>query len=139
KSDEELANIIDFYDYVEVQPTECYDHLLQMNDFGNKSELIEHIKKIIKVTEASGKIVVATGDVHHLTREDKIYREIIVNQKVPGGGRHPLARNNITEIPSYHFRTTEEMLNDFSFLDEDTAKRIVIDNTHKIADMVEII
>ena len=72
-----------------------------------------NIKKIIRVTEEAGKFIVATGDVHHLTRDDKIYREIIINQKVPGGGRHPLARNNIKEIPSNHFRTTREMLDSF--------------------------
>lgn len=80
--------------------------------------------------------MVATGDVHHFFREDKIYREIIINQKVPGGGRHPLAKSSITEIPSMHFRTTKEMLDDFSFLGEDVAKRIVIENTNKIADLV---
>ena len=139
KTDEELTNIINFYDYVEVQPPECYDHLLQMSDFGSKAELIENIKKVIRVTKEAGKIIVATGDVHHLTKEDKIYREIIVNQKVPGGGRHPLARNNITEIASNHFRTTNEMLENFSFLDKEEAREIVITNTNKIADMAEVI
>lgn len=139
KGDEELSNIIAFYDYVEVQPPEVYNHLLQMNDFSNKEELISHLKKIIRVTEEAGKLVVATGDVHHLTRDDKIYRSIIVNQKVPGGGRHPLARNNIKEIPCQHFRTTREMIEDFSFLEEEVIKRIVIDNPNKILDMCEII
>jgi len=139
KSDEELANVINFYDYVEVQPLEVYDHLLQSSDFASSAELIEHIKKVIRVSQESGKLVVATGDVHHMFREDKIYREIIVNQKVPGGGRHPLARNNITSIPSQHFRTTEEMLDDFSFLDEKLRHEIVIENPNKIADMVDII
>ena len=139
KSDDELSNIIRFYDYVEVQPLECYNHLVQTGEFGTEVELAAHIEKIVRVTEEAGKIIVATGDVHHLTRDDKIYREIIVNQKVPGGGRHPLARNNITEIPSNHFRTTEEMLEDFKFLGEETAEKIVIDNTNKIADMVEIV
>ena len=139
KSDEELTNIINFYDYVEVQPLDCYDHLLQMNDFASKRELIDHIKKIVRVTEEAGKVIVATGDVHHLTKDDKIYREIIVNQKVPGGGRHPLARSNIKEIPSYHFRTTTEMLEDFAFLGEEKAKEIVVKNTNMIADMVDII
>ncbi len=137
KSEEELSNLINFYDYVEVQPIDVYDHLLQMNDFGSKAELIENIKKIVKVTGDSGKIIVATGDVHHINPEDKIYREIIVGQKVPGGGRHPLARKNIKEIPFQHFRTTEEMLDDFSFLGEEKAKEIVVTNTNKIADMIE--
>ncbi len=139
KSEEELTNTIHFYDYVEVQSPECYTHLLQMGDFGSNGELLEHLRKIIRVTEAAGKLVVATGDVHHLKREDRIYREIMVNQKVPGGGRHPLARGNITSIPSNHFRTTEEMLEDFSFLGEDLAKKIVVENTNQIADMVEFI
>ncbi len=139
KSDEELTNIINFYDYVEVQPPICYDHLLQMGDFEKKEELLENIEKIVRVTEEAGKFIVATGDVHHLNEEDKIYRKIIVNQKVPGGGRHPLARSSIKEIPSLHFRTTREMLNDFAFLGEEKAKEIVVINTNKIADMVEII
>ena len=139
KSDDELSNIIRFYDYVEVQPLECYNHLIQSGDFGTEVELAAHLEKIIRVTDEAGKIIVATGDVHHLTRDDKIYREIIVNQKVPGGGRHPLARSNIKEIPSNHFRTTDEMLDDFKFLGEDLAYKIVVENTNKIADMVEII
>ncbi len=139
KNDEELVNLINFYDYVEVQPPAVYDHLLQMGDFANKAELLEHIKKIIRVTKEAGKIIVATGDVHQIEPEDRIYREIIVNQKVPGGGRHPLAKKDIKQIPSQHLRTTEEMLEDFSFLPKELAEEIVIDNPSKIADMIEII
>lgn len=137
KEGEELTNIINFYDYVEVQPKEVYNHLIQMGDFKNEEELENHIKKIINATKEAGKIIVATGDVHHFRKEDKIYREIIVNQKVPGGGRHPLAKKDIKEIPSQHFRTTKEMLNDFSFLSEDLAYEIVVTNTNKILDMAE--
>ena len=137
KEGQELTNIINFYDYVEVQPPEVYNHLIQTSDFKNEEELKHHIEKIINATKEAGKIIVATGDVHHFEREDKIYREIIVNQKVPGGGRHPLAKNNITNIPSQHFRTTKEMLNDFSFLSEDLAYEIVVTNTNKVLDMVE--
>ena len=136
KDGEELTNIINFYDYVEVQPPEVYDHLIQTSDFANNFELKNHIKKVIEATKSAGKIIVATGDVHHFTREDKIYREIIINQKVPGGGRHPLAKSNITNIPSQHFRTTNEMLNDFDFLDKDLAYEIVVTNTNKICDMI---
>ena len=135
KSDEELTNIINFYDYIEIQPLDLYSHLVEAGDFGSHQELVEVVEKIIKTTEDSGKIVVATGDVHHLTKEDKIYREIIVNQKVPGGGRHPLARYK--NIPSYHFRTTKEMLDDFEFLGSDKAYELVVTNTNIIADMIE--
>ena len=137
KEGQELTNIINFYDYVEVQPPEVYNHLIQTSDFKNEDELKHHIEKIINASREAGKIIVATGDVHHFEREDKIYREIIVNQKVPGGGRHPLAKSNITNIPSQHFRTTREMLNDFSFLPDDLAYEIVVTNTNKVLDMVE--
>ena len=137
KSDEELANVINFYDYVEVLPISLYNHLIQMSDFANEAELKEHLQKIIRVSIDSGKLVVATGDVHLLDAKDKIYREIIINQKVPGGGRHPLARTNITNIPSAHLRTTNEMLAEFNFLDEELAKDIVIRNPNLIADMIE--
>ena len=137
KTDEELRELIGFYDYVEVQPPECYGHLLQLGDFASREELLENIKKIIKLTKEAGKIIVATGDVHHMTREDKIYREIIINQKNPGGGLHPLAKRDIKEIPSQHFRLTNEMLDDFSFLDEKTRREIVIENTQKIANMID--
>ena len=135
KTDEELANIIKFYDYVEVQPVDEYCHLVP-GVFANEAELIQNIEKVIRVSEAAGKIVVASGDVHHLRKEDKIYREIIINQKVPGRGRHPLIRAN-GKIPSQHFRTTNEMLENFEFLGKDLSKEIVITNPNKILDMVD--
>ena len=117
----------------------CYSHLLETNEFASTVELAAHLEKIVRVTEDCGKIIVATGDVHNLTEDDLIYRKIIVNQKVPGGGRHALARNGITDIPNEYFRTTREMLDEFKFLGEEKAKEIVITNTNKIADQCEII
>ena len=137
KEGQELTNIINFYDYVEVQPKDAYYHLLQTGDFSNELELENHIRKVIEETKQAGKIIVATGDVHHFYKEDKIYRQIIVNQKVPGGGRHPLAKSSITDIPSLHFRTTKEMLENFNFLGSDLAYEIVVENTNKVLDMVE--
>ena len=137
KSEEELSDLMNFYDYIEVQPPEVYSHLIDLSDFNSITEIEDNIKKIISVAKEKDKIVVATGDVHHLDREDKIYREIIVNQKVPGGGRHPLNRKSIKSIPSMHFRTTTEMLNDFAFLGIKLAKEIVVENTNKIADQIE--
>ena len=139
KSEDELRTIIDFYDYVEVQPKDAYTHLIDQSDFSGETELDSTLRKIIECTKEQGKIIVATGDVHYLNKEDKIYREIIINQKVPGGGRHPLNRSNIIHIPENHFRTTNEMLEDFSFLGSDLAHELVIDNPKKIADTVDII
>ena len=139
KSDEELSEAMKFYDYIEVQPPCVCSHLVDTSDFSSYDDLVNNINKIIRVGREAGKIVVATGDVHHLTKEDKIYREIIINQKVPGGGMHPLNKKSITSIPSMHFRTTNEMLDDFSFLDKDVAYEIVVTNTNKIADSIEVI
>lgn len=138
KDDNELRELIGFYDYVEVQPPEVYNHLVQTGDFTSEKDLIDNIKRIVNLTIDAGKLIVATGDVHHMNREDKIFREIIIDQKNPGGGLHPLAKKGITEIPSMHLRTTEEMLNDFSFLGKELANKIVVTDTNKILDMVDI-
>ena len=137
KSDDEMNNLMSFYDYIEIQPLSLYKYLVDLNDFTNESDLQNHIEKIIRIATDNKKIIVATGDVHQLDKEDNIYREIIVNQKVPGGGRHPLNRSGITEIPNQYFMTTNEMLDEFSFLDKDLAYEMVVTNTNKIADMIE--
>ena len=136
KSGEELANIINFYDYVEVQPVDVYSHLIYTGDFLSETEIMEHIRKIVNATKDAGKIMVATGDVHHFYPEDKIYRKIIINTK-SNAGRHHLAKSQIKDIPSQHYRTTNEMLENFSFLGEEEAYEIVVTNTNKVADMVE--
>lgn len=139
--DESLTDLIKFYDYVEVQPLEVYEHLVLSHEISNTNDVKELINKIIRCAKKAEKMVVATGDVHHLTRDDKIYREILVNQKVPGGGLHPLKKiqDRYGKIPSQHFRTTDEMLKDFSFLSEDVRNEIVIENPCKIADMADVI
>ena len=92
RSDEELCEAMKFYDYIEVQPPENYSHLIRGHDINNMDHLYSCLKKIIRCAKKVGKIVVATGDVHNINPEDRLYREIIVNQNVPGKGRHPLAR-----------------------------------------------
>ncbi len=136
KDDEELVNMMSFYDYIEVQPISACLHLVGENrTFKTTQELEKHIEKIIRVASSAGKPVVATSDAHHLTKEDKIYREIIINQKF-NGRLHPLNRKGLV-VPDMHLLTTEEMLNEFSFLDEKTRKEIVITNPNKIADSIE--
>ena len=140
-TEEELKDAMKFYDYIEVQPEDNYYHLLVRHDISTKDEIRQAIKKIIKCAYEVGKLVVATSDAHTLNKEDKIYREIIVNQNVPGKGRHPLARYLSIEgyetIPDQYFRTTTEMLEAFSFLDEKTRREVVIYNTWKVYDMIE--
>ena len=92
RTEEELIKAMEFYDYIEIQPLENYVHLLRGHDVNNMDALRRCLKKIIECARKAHKLVVATGDVHHIDPEDRIYREIIVNQNVPGKGRHPLAR-----------------------------------------------
>ena len=137
--DEELAKMMQFYDYIEVQPPEVYSYLLDIESSGFKNmlDITNHIERIIRVAKDAGVIVCATGDAHHLLREDKIYREIIINQKF-NGKLHPLNRRGV-RVPDMHFYTTKEMMEAFSFLNDDLRKEIVITNPNKIADMCEII
>jgi len=139
RSEDDLERIMEFYDYIEVQPPSNYTHLVARHDINTMDEVVYAINKIIKCAKRIGKLIVATGDCHTINKEDKIYREIIVHQNVPGKGRHPLARYLNTDgyntIPDQYFRTTDEMLEEFNFLDEDLRREIVIDNTGKIADM----
>ena len=136
KEDEELVNMMSFYDYIEVQPISAFEHLIgPERKFQSVYEAEEYIKRIVRVAKEAGKPVVATGDVHNLTKDDKIYREIIVNQKF-NGKLHPLNRRGIN-VPNMYLKTTAEMLDDFKFLGEDLAYEIVVTNTNKIADMVE--
>ncbi len=137
KDDQELADLMSYYDYIEVQPPENGSYLIDLKEFDNESELVNNIKKIIRVAQGLNKIICATGDVHHLTKEDKIYREIISKQNTPNVGRHPLNRPEIRDIPSQHFRTTDEMLECFSFLSKEEAEQIVITNPNLIADEIE--
>ena len=137
KTEEELINLMKFYDYIEIQPLENYDYLVQLNVFESLKGVEENLKKIINAAKESGKMIVATGDVHHLDEEDKVYREVIINQNSPGGGRHPLNRKGINKIPSQHFRTTDEMLKCFPYLTDAEAYEYVVTNPNKIADSIE--
>ena len=92
KNEEELIKVMEWYDYIEVQPPENYSHLLRGRDISTIDDIHKVIQKIINCAKKAGKIIVATGDVHNIHPEDRIYREIIVNQNSPAKGRHPLAR-----------------------------------------------
>ena len=138
KEESELANKMSFYDFIEVNPPSISEYLIETSKMGSMLELQNNIKKIINTAISSGKIVCATGDVHNLKKEDKIYREIIVNQKVPGSGFHPLYRDHVKEIPNMYFMTTKEMKDEFKFLeDEKLIEDIVVNNTNKVADMID--
>ena len=132
---ENLVKKMAFYDYIEVQPICAYKHLKESLSVPFESAIKEIIKKILKAAKEAGKMVVATGDVHYLNPEDKKYRDIYIRTKVVGGGLHPLAEYD--EAPDMHFMTTEEMFMEFDFLDQVVQKEIIVENTNKIANMIE--
>lgn len=131
KSPEEVEDVASFYDYLEVQPPEVYRHLLELELVRDEKSLKEIIANITKLGEKLNKPVVATGNVHYLNDEDKIYRKILISSQ---GGANPLNRH---ELPKVHFRTTDEMLEAFSFLGEEEAKEIVVTNTQKVASLID--
>ncbi|MFB6466677.1 PolC-type DNA polymerase III [Cytobacillus sp. Hz8] len=131
KAPEEVEEAANFYDYIEVHPKEIYAHLIELELIRDEKELEDIIGNLVKLGEKLSIPVVATGNVHYLNENDKIYRKILINSQ---GGANPLNRH---KLPDVHFRTTNEMLDAFSFLGEEKAKEIVVTNTNKIADMID--
>jgi DNA polymerase III subunit alpha, Gram-positive type len=131
KGPEEVEKFAEFYDYLEVQPKEVYQHLMELELIKDEKSLEEIIENIVKLGDKLNIPVVATGNVHYLNPNDKVYREILVRSQ---GGANPLNRH---KLPDVHFRTTDEMLDAFSFLGKEKAKEIVVHNTNKIADMID--
>ncbi len=133
---ERLLQAVEFYDYLEIQPISHYRHLFDTKDEVYEEECIKDtLKKIIRAGKEKKKIVVASGDVHILNKEDLKFREIFINAPQVGGGVHKLY--NMKNIASQHFLSTEEMLEEFAFLTPELAKKIVITNSNLIADQVE--
>lgn len=134
----ELLEKARYYDYLEVQPPSVYSYLKYTTGQGDMDRRIKDtIKLIIKAGKELGIPVVATSDAHHLNPEDKLYRKIYTKTPAIGGGLHPLGSSAIEDIPSQHFRTTNEMMREFEFLGMDIAEEIVVTNTNMIADRVD--
>ncbi|EOA07368.1 DNA polymerase III alpha chain [Mycoplasma yeatsii 13926] len=136
---DELHNAIKFYDYIEIQPISVYKNLLQ-DDSLDLDQLKHIIKTIIKFAKQENKIIVATSDAHYTEPELKQIREVYISSKGLGGTRHPLfdSKNRVKDFPDQHIRTTKEMLDEFKWLNDDEfVYQIVVENTNKIADMVE--
>lgn len=137
KTEDILRERIRKYDYIEVQPPSSYMFLFEKTaDLGAKEYVLDTIKLLIRVAKEEGKIVVATGDVHELVSEDSEFRKIYLAVARPnGGGPHELSSYESTI--DMHFRTTTEMLNEFSFLGNELAYEIVVTNTNLINNMIE--
>ena len=129
-SEEEIARLVNFYDYLEIQPLGNNAFMLRGESpiLNSEQELININKKIVALGEQYHKPVVATCDVHFLNPEDEVYRRIIM----AGKG----FKDADDQAPLY-FRTTDEMLEEFSYLGAEKAEEVVITNTNRIADMCE--
>ena len=130
KSEDEAEKVAEFYDYIEVQPPANYAHLLAGDLVQNEAQILEVIQKITKLGERLEKPVVATGNVHYIDDHEKIYRQILIKSQAG----NPLNRQPLPDTP---FRTTNEMIECFSFLGEEKAKEIVVKNSQFIANQVE--
>lgn len=133
KSMEEVERTAQFYDYLEVHPKEVYQPLIDRELIRDEWNLEDIIRKLAKVSRKLDKPLVATGNVHYLDETDAIFRQVLIGSQ---GGANPLNRST---LPKVHFRTTNEMLDAFDFLGEETAREIVVDNSLKIADMIDVV
>ncbi len=153
RSDAEIARIVNFFDYLEIQPTANNRHLIDDSKVAaiqTEEDLRDLNRSIIRLGRQFGKPVVATGDVHFLDPQDAPYRTVIQEGSKDKGpkkdkaiklipiaeGESPLS-NEMLRQPPLFFRTTDEMMAEFSYLGPDVAEEVVIENTNKIADMIE--
>lgn len=142
RNEEQLSQVVSFYDFIEIQPLENYRHLIERNAIATNERLQQILSSMIEVGERLNKIVVATGDCHYVQPSQKKIRDIYINSQAIGGKRHPLyiyddERRKKTSNPEQHFRSTDEMLNCFAWLGEDKAYELVVENSNKICDMIE--
>jgi len=125
-----LAGIVSFYDYLEIQPVQNNLNLIESDKsyVSNEDDLRQINIKITELGNQFDKPVAATGDVYLLEPEDAIYRSILrLNKK----------DKNYNKLPLCIFKTTDEMLEEFSYLGSDKAREVVIENTRKISDMCD--
>lgn len=139
--DDQLEEYMKFYDYIEIQPLEDYYHLIDRGNIENEEDLIDSLQRLIKMAKKLNKIIVATGDVHFLNPSDKIFRDVFIANPTIGINHkaHPLCNRRDPKAPTplQYFRTTNEMLECYPYLNSQDTYEYVVTNTNKIADMID--
>lgn len=130
KSQEELKQMIKFYNYLEIQPIMNNEFMLKKGIVKSEEQLKEVNRKIYNLGKENGLPVVATGDVHFLDPKDAKFREILMK----GQGF-----SDAEDQPPLYLKTTNEMLKEFQYLGDDACKEVVIYNPQKIAEEVEVV
>jgi DNA polymerase-3 subunit alpha (Gram-positive type) len=125
RSMKELIRLSEFYDFLEIQPRCNNAFLIRSGKAANDDMLCEYNRRIVQLGEITGKPVVATGDVHFLEPQHEIFRRILLSNKF----------DDCDEPLPLYFKTTDEMLEEFSYLGEDKAYEVVVTNSNLIADM----
>ncbi|MHB9145912.1 MAG: PolC-type DNA polymerase III [Symbiobacteriia bacterium] len=129
-TDEELREIGAFYDYFEIMPVANHLHLVDRGVVAAEEDLRQINRRICRLGQELGKPVCATGDVHYLEPRDGIYRQILT------AGLGKPVDNAMADL---HFRTTAEMLAEFSYLGEDVARQVVITEPARVAGLCEVV
>ena len=124
----QIETIASFYDYLEIQPTSNNAFLLREHRVESEEGIRDLNRRIVKLGKKLGKPVVATCDAHFLEKEDEVYRKILL-----AGMKFSDADADV----GIYLRTTDEMLEEFSYLGEETAYEVVVKNTNLIADSIE--
>ncbi len=131
KSEETIAKIVDYYDYLEIQPIGNNAFMIaseKQRNIKSEEDLKNMNRRIVQLGEKFQKPVVATCDVHFMDPDSEVYRRIIMTGK---------GFSDADSQPPLYLRTTEEMLEEFSYLGSKKAEEVVITNTNKIADSIE--
>lgn len=123
-----LEKIAGFFDFLEIQPVKNFNYLVNSNKFENYLQLQEVNKIIFKLGKQLKIPVVATGNVHYLNKNDSVYRKII---------KSTLKFKNLKFSDNLFFKTTEEMLDEFSYFTKEEALEVVVENTNKISNMID--
>ncbi|WP_223066808.1 PolC-type DNA polymerase III [Paenibacillus caui] len=131
KSLEEAEAVAEYYDVLEIQPLTMYMHLVDKGLVGSVDELKTAIRKVCDIGRKLDKPVIASGNVHYLEPREKLFRDITIHGIT---GFSPL--KDIRK-PDAHFRTTDEMLEEFAFLGKEKALEVVVTNTSALADRFE--